>query len=355
MAQRLHILPKPVYIRTDDQAAHWASYYADVRPVIAIDTETTGLDIIRDRIKFFSFADSSTRICGPVRLLGHFADLLVAHEPVKVLANRNYDAHMLMNHGIHMTGNCRDVIQMDWQLDENRENRHGLKMLAADYCGLKMATFSEVFGAIGGTEREVRMVGHIHDILELNDLHPSRSHEATDLAINALLEMGRITSDDEHVVAALDLLAKMRGSGTKRTLEDVCKIARKGRIFAGAAGVNGIPLDLYQYVNGRSAQEDFGKNASKQARVWFEDYKEWLASFGGDATDLELEIETRLLAGTRISSVQAGYTPVEALRLMVADYASMDAYATCMVFEELRALLMKESDNLDDYAEISNE
>ena len=57
MAHSFVRTPDPIYVKDRDEAKKWAAYY-ETCDAVGFDTETTGLRIVKDRIKFFSFADA---------------------------------------------------------------------------------------------------------------------------------------------------------------------------------------------------------------------------------------------------------------------------------------------------------
>ena len=119
--------PEPIYVETTKEAQAWKEVFADGNQPIGFDTETTGLDIINDRVKFFSIANAENRICAPVRLLLEFKEILEDPTIEKRMTNAKYDMHMAANHGIDIQGRVADTICMDFLIDENRHGRHGLK------------------------------------------------------------------------------------------------------------------------------------------------------------------------------------------------------------------------------------
>lgn len=92
---------------------------------LAIDTETTGLDRMRDRVLFWSMATESERFFFPVSVLPVFDPLFQRTDITWALANAKYDMHLLANEGIQLRGPKNCVIVMDAMSDDTRE--HGLK------------------------------------------------------------------------------------------------------------------------------------------------------------------------------------------------------------------------------------
>ncbi|NBS67295.1 hypothetical protein EBT31_00075 [bacterium] len=329
----VRITPEPVYVETEEEAARYAKYFA-VQDLVAVDTETTGLDLIRDRIKFFSFADRKNRICGPVRLLHHFKDLLEAPYPTKVLANRNYDWNLFLNAGIRMNQNCKDVVHADWALDENREGRHGLKELSADYLYMQMQPFREVFGGgVKGTNEEVKALCKIHDILEARDDFGAEC---------MLLQLGRVALREDAVTpfpttqkaflegyeSILDILSR-----EMFTASDIAKCARKAGLVEPVGGKFGYGVEFLNLCGLATPGE---KN-----KVAFDRF----LPFANDmiiAESVAGSVLERIRALATISNIPIKMTPMEYLRLQVADYASLDAWATIMVWYELEHRMQRD-------------
>ena len=116
-------------------------------PMVAVDTETTGLNIVEDEVVLWSLSDGVHRWCIPRDMLPVFEPLLRDHKVIKILTNAKFDMHMLANSGVDLAGPIWDTVVMDWLLDENRIGRHGLKQCVKDYGILQdMPDFQETFG-----------------------------------------------------------------------------------------------------------------------------------------------------------------------------------------------------------------
>lgn len=127
-------------------------------PIIAVDTETTGLDVYSDVIVGMSFtaptADihyyvptdhvEKTSISTATALAG-LASILANENIGKVLHNAKYDIHMFRRHGVDMRGLAWDTQEAMQLLNEN-EPSMALKNLATKYLNEPSDTFSELFG-----------------------------------------------------------------------------------------------------------------------------------------------------------------------------------------------------------------
>lgn len=139
----LHLLPPVTVAETPEE----------VRPILrrlmkrgghlAIDTETTGLDKINDRVLFWSMATESERFCFDVSVLPLFHPLFDNPRITWNLANAKYDMHMLKNHGVTLAGKIFDIVVMDAIMDDTR--RHGLKAQALARFGIDWGEFKELF------------------------------------------------------------------------------------------------------------------------------------------------------------------------------------------------------------------
>jgi DNA polymerase I len=125
-------------------------------PIIAVDTETTGLDIYEDVIVGVSLTLPSINhhVYIPVGYDGQLNREYVLeglrptieNESVKkVLHNANYDIHMFLRHGIRLQGLAWDTQTAMALLNEN-EMSFALKNLATKYLNEPSDTFSELFG-----------------------------------------------------------------------------------------------------------------------------------------------------------------------------------------------------------------
>jgi len=148
---RFHVgVPLPQWISTDEQARDLLGRLPSW-DVVGIDTETTGLDKLHDRIFFWSLANETERYALPHTLLPMFKPFI--EDPTVEFANQNcnFDAHMLANEGIQyvdgVVGNRNDPMVMhtlykDFEL-------HSLDWIASEYLqipGGKLFSYKERFG-----------------------------------------------------------------------------------------------------------------------------------------------------------------------------------------------------------------
>lgn len=110
---------------------------------IAIDTETTGLRIMEDKILFWSMATEDRRWCFPANVIWAFEPLFARPDVSWCMANAKYDLHMLKNAGITIAGLVFDIIVMDAMVDDTRP--HGLKDQAWLAYEARWGEFKELF------------------------------------------------------------------------------------------------------------------------------------------------------------------------------------------------------------------
>lgn len=318
MAHSFVRTPDPIYVKDRDEAKKWAAYY-ETCDAVGFDTETTGLRIVKDRIKFFSFADAETRICAPVRLLGEFRGVLENPNIIKKMTNAKYDTHMSANHEIYLQGKLYDTVIMDWLLDENRQGlQHGLKICAKDYLSLQMAPFKDVFGAVGSVDKEVEMVSRMHDALEQKD---------EGYALELLSIVGKVHGD-EDVIKDLKKISKSlvshreadtRSIANLPTPNVILRIARNNGLCPRTRTKLGGISDLVELLGGEPVPKG--------------DAREELKFLLNDVDFLE-ECCFVVLDGLK-ERVLMDIEPLEMLELLVADYASLDAWASFMLADEL--------------------
>ena len=312
--------PDPVYLSTLQEAQKWAAHYA-TRYSLAFDTETTGLSKTEARIKFFSFSDGQTRIAAPVEFLEVFAPILRNPAIEKRMSNAKFDMHMAANHGILIQGMLLDTVHMSWHYDENRTGQHGLKECSKEFLGLRMAPFNEVFGKIGRKSDEVATVCLFHDVIVAED---------TEKAAEILVTLNRATGD-EVVIADLRKLSLARQSGAPLAIKKMLAMARvHGLVAPRPLGKKvqkyGAVLDAFALLGVSLSPEEY-----PQALLLLD------AQDRGIAEELAFILHHALMKRVRVDD-----DPLAMLTLSVADYASLDAWASFtlsdVLKEELAAL-----------------
>lgn len=140
---RLRLLPPVEEVRTWEDCAPVLHHLLQRGGTVAIDTETTGLKIMEDKILFWSMATESRRWCFPAAFIYAFEALFADPSISWCMANAKYDLHMLRNAGITIAGEVFDIIVMDAMVDDTRP--HGLKDQAWLAYEVKWGEFKELF------------------------------------------------------------------------------------------------------------------------------------------------------------------------------------------------------------------
>lgn len=128
-------LPGAEYYGASDPGLPAVVAEAMQQKLIAIDTETTGLEIWKAMPLFFSMAWGHRRFCFPADVLPKFRALFDDPEREWVFANAKFDLHMLANAGAPIAGKILDTQVMHALLYE--ESPHSL-----DYMGEQLLKWS---------------------------------------------------------------------------------------------------------------------------------------------------------------------------------------------------------------------
>src|SRR5690554_1641533 len=127
-------------------------------PIIAVDTETTGLDVYvdvivgvsltlptEDKHYYIPFEPTQDERALPSELLQTLKPLMETDQVAKVLHNATYDIAMFERHGITLNNVVWDTMTAMHLLNEN-EPSYALKNLATKYLREPSDTFGELFG-----------------------------------------------------------------------------------------------------------------------------------------------------------------------------------------------------------------
>jgi len=127
--------------------------------IFAFDTETTSLDYMQARIVGVSFCiEAGTAAYVPIAhdypdapeqmnaeyVLNALKPLLENPAQKKLGQNLKYDTHVLLNHGIHMSGVAHDTLLQDFVLDSTK--RHDMDSMAERLLNYKTIHFEDVAG-----------------------------------------------------------------------------------------------------------------------------------------------------------------------------------------------------------------
>lgn len=140
---RLRLLPPVEEVRDWSGCIPVLHYLMQRGGTIAIDTETTGLRIMEDKILFWSMATEDRRWCFPANVIWAFEPLFNRTDVSWCMANAKYDLHMLKNAGVSIAGLVFDIIVMDAMVDDTRP--HGLKDQAWLSYEARWGEFKELF------------------------------------------------------------------------------------------------------------------------------------------------------------------------------------------------------------------
>jgi len=143
-------LPKAEWYRPEDLTANGCALLTPLLNElkatrdVSIDTETTGLNIVKDIPLFWSMAWGERRMCMPAATMNLFREIFADEDKRWIFANAKYDMHILNNVGFTLEGSCCDSAVMHALLYE--EQPHGLKDMAREVLGWKWTDFKNTFG-----------------------------------------------------------------------------------------------------------------------------------------------------------------------------------------------------------------
>ncbi len=100
---------------------------------LAIDTETTGLNVVNDFPLYWSLSWGENRFCLPASVLPFFSEAFHDEDKTWIFANAKFDMHMLANLGMEFAGRIADTAVMHALLYE--EKPHSLEFMSKDVLG----------------------------------------------------------------------------------------------------------------------------------------------------------------------------------------------------------------------------
>ncbi len=145
-------------ILTDDQLDAWIEKIMQA-PLVSIDTETTGLDVMNEQLVGISFSIEAHQAMylplahhypgAPDQLnrdhaLQKLKPWLESAQHKKLGQNLKYDQHIFANHGIALAGIAEDTLLQSYVLESHRP--HDLENLVMRHLGLKTIPYAEVVG-----------------------------------------------------------------------------------------------------------------------------------------------------------------------------------------------------------------
>jgi len=135
--------PNPTCVDTPEKVREVKTKIAKSH-IVAIDTETDGLDIAKCRPRFWSMAtDLNSRYFLEDSKLPEFEQVFADPTIDWIGSHTKFDAHMLENAGYQLQGNLYCTLVMDRLLDP--DNDHGLKECYEREFNESMATFAQTF------------------------------------------------------------------------------------------------------------------------------------------------------------------------------------------------------------------
>lgn len=159
-------IPVGHWVDTEAEASEWLKYFiksSKTSGSLGIDTETTGLDILRDRVVVWSLSDGIQRICMPEKFLQMYKEPLLENPSVNYDGTRiKFDAHMIANMGVDLSkaGSWCDTIPQSWLKNENNIGGHGLKECILEYFNRVTPSFTETFGKVPPKKKD-KLTGRV--------------------------------------------------------------------------------------------------------------------------------------------------------------------------------------------------
>jgi DNA polymerase-1 len=162
-------LPQAEWYERDDPGLSQLVQNVEAVPILAIDTETTGLTVWKDMPLFWSLSFGQRRICMPADTLTCFKKAFADPNKTWVFANAKYDLHILANYGINIAGKIADTQVMHSLIYE--EQSHALKDMALQLLKWKWLDFGDTFSFgkggklnIQSSKEEVAQGGRFEDV-----------------------------------------------------------------------------------------------------------------------------------------------------------------------------------------------
>jgi len=144
------VLPEAVRVAEPDDALDIVKRL-ETKPILAVDTETTGLSRQKDRAIILAISDGEERWAIWPEVIPYFKDLLENPEIKLIMHNANFDCWMLLNVGIDVYRHAQhnhyrvyDTMVMHALVDDTLP--HDLKFLSKHYLEIDMVPFKSIFG-----------------------------------------------------------------------------------------------------------------------------------------------------------------------------------------------------------------
>jgi DNA polymerase-1 len=134
--------PDPIHVDTFEKARQLKEKIAHC-DIISIDTETTGLDISKDTVVYWSLSMGDDRYFLESKFLEDFKPVFDDPRLSWIGSQIKYDANILANSGYPLAGELFCTLVMDRLCDP--ENEHGLKETYSRLFNERMMSFQETF------------------------------------------------------------------------------------------------------------------------------------------------------------------------------------------------------------------
>jgi DNA polymerase-1 len=250
-------------ILTDAQLDAWIEKITHA-PLVSIDTETTGLDVMNEQLVGISFSIEAHHAVylplahnypgAPDQLsrehaLQKLKGWLESAQHKKLGQNLKYDQHIFANHGIALRGIAEDTLLQSYVLESHKP--HDLENLVMRHLGLKTISYAEVVG------KGAKQIG-----FDQVDLDTATKYAAEDADITLQLHQtlspqlqGRLNEVYRDIeLPAREALFKMECNGV---LIDSGKLARQSHEL-------GEKLMLIEAQAFAAAEQPFNLNSPKQ-------------------------------------------------------------------------------------------
>lgn len=136
-------LPEAEWFNTNTPGLDALVREVEYEPYVAIDTETTGLNVVKDIPLYWSLSWGKRRVCMPTATMHYFENAFADKTKNWIFANAKFDMHMLAQVGHIFAGHCIDTQVMHALIYE--EQPHGLKSMTKEVLKWGWKDFFDTF------------------------------------------------------------------------------------------------------------------------------------------------------------------------------------------------------------------